>query len=1154
MSEKLSFMGRIGYVSGFDPSKDATVMLLLETLLACYARIAIQRNDSGNDILLRAITIVDNGIQFGRHFILLPETGTHVLFKVDFTSTDQPEGNVSRTVVESHMNPYQLLPANEDTIVDERGSTLNEIEDAVIAPGYKLYYIDIRDPATSTKDTVRTWKSNGFYMFAIRSTLGDKISWNYVAFFNRLKTINAEISSVNQYLRHVVAGNLSTTDIKPRTLNRLTGRMEHAKVPPISPIEIVSTQTSNSLQLPENVDKYHIVPSVSFVDGRANVLVPWAHPYAETLTRYIDAVHRSIEINSVMKIKINTIRKEPDYTIAFGDGTEELVIITIITIPKTGQQRSSIAIRHSSIARVIFGSNPAWARETLGSNVLVSSPGFGCLDYGACSKIIKDADDKKETLWQEQVDSSYRNNRFNEMLGRTSDEIDSMLFTDSSFFRSFIGRSASYAEAVGHWMKEVMEFDRDAITLAKREIQEAYKEALKPFIMNELNDLCISASRGEEVGISGKVVTSRAGKDSRNFIIILQEGHLNSGSTKMSRDRVENLSKLLYEIDSNKFIAVSERDNTYKKPDGGIFLCCWKNNVVRNAERTLRDIRMDSGAANSREADEAESKINYSMSCPYSYFAHAFHKILQFTDNHLDFFVSTKVKGNPRFDAELDTVQNITMASVTMENNMLNANNTEFTLSKNKETRSMYLKNLYRMKEAFNRYIFTYDFLSSLVPLKKNDPINAAHNKQIIFALGLAFLLGARNSVKNPNIYELLPHTVNSGTFDESLFKDLEEAYPNVYRNIITNCDIEFRQKRLNIMRDVHNSISKKGYKFDITNFSCLDIVNASLLNDDFNVKLSTIAGYLHWTQYLAISASVIYAQKGITEDAIFLGDYAAKKLKGIEVDSSTADFSDVENFFIREPFEDGNGKMVDLLEFINKGCVKSIMPNIANVPIFSDGGQGPYSRDSLEDAVVVSTLDPALSVNSNFTYLISRSMPLRREGILAYKFDFIKGRNRQKKTGGVFLVEGSRPYLYEGNVVPQPPRAVLAEERPRAKAVSTWDQEVQVSTAYSRPSVDVIGRVRERINAYGHDYVNKADRTNFLIEFASHNRETLSRLSCTSDDISHGSTLHETINYQRTGVRQMLNLGKNASGINRDKEKAIYIGEYLQKIGVFGQ
>ena len=79
------------------------------------------------------------------------------------------------------------------------------------------------------------------------------------------------------------------------------------------------------------------------------------------------------------------------------------------------------------------------------------SYGFGCLDNRVCRKAVNGLGD---STWVYFTSSSTKNGDINEMLGRTSDEIDQLLFDDATFYRSFIGKSCSYVDAVAHWMRQ----------------------------------------------------------------------------------------------------------------------------------------------------------------------------------------------------------------------------------------------------------------------------------------------------------------------------------------------------------------------------------------------------------------------------------------------------------------------------------------------------------------------------------------------------------------------------------------------------------------------------------------------------------------------------------------------------------------------------
>jgi hypothetical protein len=1155
-TNQVSFMGRVGYVSGLDAKHDAAVMLVQETLLACYARVAIQEEKNGKLIVLRGVEIEEGGTTFGRHFILLPKEGKHDLFKVEFVGHTVEEP-VRQTFVKTNTASYKMRQADQDTIVDTigtRGIKLSEIKDGYDAPGHDLYYIDVRNQPNSNP----VWKDDSFHMFIVRSTeeasIGaaagsseSKATWRYVAFFNRQSKLDARMNAINLYMRHLIAGNISVSKSKPihrHSLDKKTGEMKKLEGEEniIRTKDTSSDKTSNKLM--ESSNDHPIIPSVIFDDNNAYVLSPQAHPYAGLLIKYIEAIRSSIVYGpGAQVIDITSTRKAPDYTLAIGMRNEDLLIFTTASLRKN-QQRTSIAVRDSNIARILFGSNPEWAKLRTEAKTGISAPGFGSLDYHACKTICAGSKEavSASRFWRDVMYS--KNKELNEMLGLTSEEIDQLLFPDSSFFRSFVGQSRPYVEAVAHWMREAGMADQ--ITEMQVKVQRAYMEALDPYIRNVIANVKESLPRESDLS-----------KGDQGYLVVLQEGHKIEGFKGNAVLMKGDTTKLLYEVDKSDNLSIRDQgDDTFKRADGGVFLYMKKLPYLLAAEGTLTSFSMNSGVS-PVEIDAAVKVIDYSLRCPYGYVAHIYHKILRFSGNHAEFFSLCKVSGNPRYSVSFEYNKSFRPCIVTNNNGVLSGTNVQyFTEEREDPLKSGFyqkkIRDLSMLKEAWMKYIYTYPFVNSITHLRdeSKDARNADGNNESLLGICLARLLREKHGAPK-NIYELLPY--NSFNFSRIETKgrerggqisvSLQKSYPNLYMNFVENCDDGYRAERILLLEQAQKVFVDSEHSIRESEITNLDLVNGFLLSGNFSTRINMLSGFFDWKQYLALSASVIYAQDGVNEYMTFLtGSFELKRTRGISLPLN--DEIGPDSRFIRAAtVKDSEGTEFNVTEYINKSS-KDIVPNIADVPVFSDGG--PANAKIVSNAIVASTLNEALSASSNYIYFLARAIYARSPENI-YSFDFGRGRGPSKQRA----IENTESRMevtavtWSVKMNPLYDTGKNVEER----SVDTRDRGTIVT--YTRRPRNTVERIREIVTSPG-SYLSRADRMSILISNTAHDRLNLSKLKPEAALPTGRQTIPSIIIQQRKGVIPVLRRSDNPAGnIYTDKHAQDEVNKFLAEVGL---
>jgi len=1098
MSTKYGFMGKIGHVSGFDAEPDASAVLILETLLAGYARVAIQ-STKGTNIPLRPIEIGSHG----RHFFLLPAAKnlTHAIFRIDLIQKEEKtkkpgdSKEFERTTIRSSLIPHRMSRVELSTVISETGMTMGKILekrtedpvrpklDSLFGTDSHLYYIDIEQ-----KDGWKGSTSDSFHMFTVRTTAvlaGSEqrvVTWKYLSFFARPAEVGAETNAIAQYLSHLMADNVSTEDIFPKVFNQdavikpfileADGKMTSKEK------DTMMIRVEGATRVPQNInpgkieegvipplppgwseDGFPIIPSVMFVTEKWYAMVPWSHMYATLLYKYITTIRDAFQYENSQIVGIKSLRQRPDYEIALGPHPgHELIIITTMLVISKMQHKAMIAIRDSCIARLLFGSSAEWEYEYQAKKGLspksVSTPGFGCLHRESC-RIVATGNFEGNFMA-----SSQRNGVFHEMLGRTADELDAILFPDSPFYRSFSGRSETYAEAVTHWIntvapnkmranlleaKKKASPDSEAVltpenndAIGKRikeicekmneQVREAYQAALKPYF-----DTIIKALYWN-TGVRAGVLTGE--KDSSGYIRVLQDGHLFYGVT-MSKQRengsmgTPDKTKLVFELATAKHIGAN-LNKEYKMVDGGVFLSCPGDLIEPPSSKSII-ARNETVGAERVELQKAHDEIMYSGFCPYGYMAHSLYKILEFGGEHVEFFLGMRVNTRVRSNITIIDPQNCTSASTTLstigpEDYRVSADPIKFFKNEQRldhQDKFLYLKFL---KELYTKYIYTWSYICSLVVIRgetKGSPVDRAaavkHNKEKIFAFVLARFLrvkagdpGAPPRTDTPNIYELLPYGRYAGRLtDSKIGERMKSEYPKVSQNFLENCDYVYRSERLWCMKEAEEILVRDmlGDMLPEVQFTNLDIVHGYLLSENFVIDpTNSSPGYLSWKQYLTMSASVLYAKKEINESMGFLqGTFSALRKGSKPVfpeDSVGTESNFVQKDTITTIYEkDGEKKKEDVLELIIESSKVNhvILVNIANVPVYNE-------NHSIGNNFMVSTLNEALSPANNFVLVLARSIHVKKPGKI-FSFDFVFGKLPQS-ANGPSLDYGNNPHL----------------------------------------------------------------------------------------------------------------------------------------------
>jgi len=1206
MSTKLAFMGKVGEVSGFDSEIDATAVLILETLLAAYSRVAIQINPDEVPIVLRPTEVKIDNIMCGRHFFLLEKGATHEMFRVKLVQRDDTEaksngnGTYRHTVVTTSLIHHKIMLATPSTVVDEQGTKLDEILKGASPQvshreafdNFDLYYLDMNESSD--------WKgpsSDSFFMFMVQTMIGTSEKWRFLTFFARPPVPANDTYAIRVYLMNLMANNLSPEpffqskfDQSAVTMspddNNFMKNLENGEVEPSPTV----TEDLEPYVLPEinrehwgniSTEEFPIVQSVVFVSNQWYVLSPWSQHYAGLLYLYINVVRAALQINNYTIEGLKTLRSEPDYETVLGlDSQTELIIITRHYNKKSTQNITTVAIQHSCIARLIFGSNPSWHQQYLeikadgGKAPTISSPGFGCLDVTVCREA---RDSMPNNFWKNFTNGAKRNGEFHEMIGRTAEELDSILFADSVFFRSFIGRNATYAEAVRHWIETVGRMklettmrkakegaaltEAEIIIVSRRvadirdvamsQIEKAYSKALTPYIEKVINQL-ISTTMLTVPGQNRE-------KDSTNYIRILQAGHQFEGFIMNAQkgDR-KDTTKLIFSVYRSRFLNINP-EKFYRQVDGGIYLMCLRRDVEPESARAVITRSMMSEIDDEKK-QQAYDAITYSAFCPYGYLAHSLYKILEFSGNHLDFFPASKVDATSREGTRVMGPHNCSVSKTTLnekagDGSTLSASAVQYFIDENERGREDKILYLSCVKELWSKYIFTWSYIHSLLEFqveKKERPATkqgrkhhddmdglwtVQHNNERKFALVLAKFLRTERPIDlnkpfdpnwTPNIYELMPYDrfANLSPLSARDYRNVSETmggkYRNVYRNFYTNCDEAYKSERLWCMQQA-DRLSSSGLiqEEELTN---LDMVHGYLLVQDF-VFQEQASTYLNWKQYITMSASVIYARRGINEKITFLSGAIVSACTGEPIDPKKVPV-ETQHFKKKQTMVTFDDKEEDVLSlFNNRNKVSlTVFANIANVPIYNEGF-------GLGNNIMVSTLNEALSPANNFVYMLARSLHVRFPG-KTYEFDLVYGKPWVARSAGLNLYTGAEFRRVGGQViVPQMPeleRNMFANGGPSVMVAARSVDERPATAFPQQQNVNVVAEMRNLIEnsrevvdgKVQQKYLPKLMRSEELAKIASKiGRNMLTWLPPDSGRTSAKQTLKATIISYRTQV-----------------------------------
>jgi hypothetical protein len=400
----------------------------------------------------------------------------------------------------------------------------------------------------------------------------------------------------------------------------------------------------------------------------------------------------------------------------------------------------------------------------------------------------------------------------------------------------------------------------------------------------------------------------------------------------------------------------------------------------------------------------------------------------------------------------------------------------------------------------------------------------------------------------------------------------LMQKYPKVTRNFFTNCDVAYGLDRLNLLWKVHTSLGDTAPSGDFTN---LDYVHGFLLAEDFvqqrDGRPQEYPAYINRDQYLTMSASVLFANRGVNEYMDFMksgfkqvGEVVGsfKETRVLQVSDSDSDSSDSDG-------EGLNKNMLDVAKmFATNRVTTAVFANIANVPIYNVD-----ARSNAEGDIFVSTLNEALSVNSSFISLLARSLHVKKElqlkGNEQLGFGFVHGRETPKKQE----VTGLNEHTYTAPAADngtQTGRATKEGWSQLAKDLTTAEQmgalpinfitssrqaqegqDMIIRKSYSVSDANIVTRVRDQIT--GANYIPKNDKARILITEGARNRTSLISFAPTSRRSANEGTLRETTIMSEIQVPREIRVGKgsNANVIKTAQYPEEDIQAYYQMLGI---
>lgn len=810
--------------------------------------------------------------------------------------------------------------------------------------------------------------------------------------------------------------------------------------------------------------------------------------YGSIFFKYLNAIKRDWAIkveDSVSREYLGNVGGQND--VKFID-TRTGIPLLLISSYKSANYRhlKDITVANPNIARLLFGSHRAWCKAPGNPKTM----GYGCLLREVCE--IATDHRKNSEMYSAYINGDNSDNtdsgKWNELIGRSSKELEEAIFSDASFYRASYGKNESYFRIV-----------RDKYTARggkeedlKAKLMSIYKKVLGSFFDNIIKQICkFQPERGQ---------AKQQGTEP--YIEILQQprlfgnrrneaGELEKG---MKAGKFENPdhSKLFYSVEKLIFNRVREADKEKKiipscqRPEGGLYLVCMQEYYEPKAER-------EGTTLDGKLLRSSKEKIFYSAKCPYGYVAKSLFERSRLVGSHLSFYLNVGIdlagrKVNivePNGHSYSRTTKDVYFRSTPIQ--YFKAKSDDSGKKTKDEIEKEELRA--RMKNIPNNW-FLYVHSKRLIARILEKFPGEKNYEERIFGIYLAVLfrkdLGPMKGImKERNIYEILPYILLTDDktkvlpdITESGNTLLNEKFPHIYENLVENCDEQYRAHRLRFIWKCYQEFQAFKTQSTMKLFSGdniplnIDCIHGYLFSEDFTAKSrEKWPGLIKRDAYIAMTASVLLTERREVVKVSFIeNEYINRGEKITSGIYSTADNEEA----IREC---ENGKFQ-----------ASIFANLADVPTYGLG---------LSNNIFVSTLEETLSPNTVNLFFTTRSMPFRLKGVeknlrFYYIDGFMEKMSNTIQTGTAEFTNIPGGQVIIGGIKTP---GVNTLGMPMLGSTSQNVEERDGNIRAGR-NIAFIDRFRSILNArYRGANPKLADVSKIILEEATKDRETLAKL-----------------------------------------------------------
>lgn len=695
-----------------------------------------------------------------------------------------------------------------------------------------------------------------------------------------------------------------------------------------------------------------VLPVFCEVDGYTVVNYPEQNKFSKELLIHVKSIAKELE-DFFMPGKKKEYEQKTSTQITYNGRV--LGIISrfdngIYSVP-------SLFLKNSQIMKMVSGCS-AKHLESLGTyknQKLSHAFGYGCINRLALEqvhRVFKVSNNYEgEYLWS----NTNRNSVFNEMIGMTTSQIESLFFEGANAYNSYGSVDRLLLDNILKY-HSTLKYAKSMTHQRMDSIRKLYHKIMnEPIVKYALASLTSieNISSGDFLpeskrGMEGNVGTSdEEKKETESFIRVLQVGPTLHCASRISREtKTKNPTPEAPRSDTTKITYAAENPEQLFR-------------ILKVIEGRTVDVGMrycDGGAIYKLNVRDMHEKIPETATAhlagdylsPYGQTAKRIYEINQLIGHQMDYFnpynfVKSRDKADmSMFPAYIYEVKfpnsSVTPQVFTEIKDRIIPHVEEFKYTNN--------ANIIDLKRIWTNYIFTGQFLGKC--LESSD----AGKTELIFSLLLARQL--ERSSRGTSIYDIMPFNETKTNITNLKIAFLEDKITRIRQNFLVNCDVMYeldrKRRLLNVyeeFKSMNINLSKSVTEiFQEISFTPTMIVNAFLLRYNFeNMGDTTLC--MSKLAYLCLSASAYYQQHNIT---------VSKKLSEY-INSGIMQRNLAQMSIHVKEFENSN---------------QEVFANISNAPMY--GLMESATKD--KETRYLKTMYPAFSVYCSALYYFTRAIP----------------------------------------------------------------------------------------------------------------------------------------------------------------------------------